>query len=81
MKRYTLAGLLIVAVLFVAGWTFQTAPTRAKWEYKSITVDYAGTPTAADALGADGWELVSVVNFDAKVAGMRNTTFYFKRQK
>jgi hypothetical protein len=48
MKRLTLAGLLIVAVLLIAGWTFQPAPTRARFEYKSITVDYAGTPTAAD---------------------------------
>ena len=78
MKRLNVAALIMLAVLLVTGWTYQ-ASQPVKWEYKSITVEYAGTPTVADALRADGWELVSVVNFDGRIAGMRNTTFYFKK--
>jgi len=79
MKNKALTTLLCLVALLMVGFTYQRPP--AKFEYKSITIDYTGTPTAADALGAEGWELVSVVNFDAKVTGMRNTTFYFKREK
>ena len=77
MKRYTLAGLLIVAVLFVAGWTFQTAPTRAKWEYKTIPIPLADEKL--NALGDEGWELFAVGETTTSL-GVR-PVHYFKRQK
>ena len=66
-NRLILLIALFVAVAFVVGFS----AVRPKWEYQETC-----SATALNALGANGWELVSVTNQsnDAKC-------FYLKRSK
>ena len=89
MKRYTLAGMLIVAVLFVAGWTYQEAK-RPAWEFKVISISRRiPQPEIAPEIvqaGAEGWEIVTVtqyksVSVDTAGTAPPGTSFIFKRQK
>jgi hypothetical protein len=73
----------VITLLFILGWTSYaqkvTEPkSQPKWEYMSMTVaDYSGIAPLNNA-GAQGWELVSVTQFD-----VANTTkqYFFKRAK
>lgn len=56
-----------------------------KWEYKKVNVQYELASVELCELGADGWELISVIQTTSGryVTGVRiNTTsmvYYFKR--
>lgn len=91
MNRKPLFWILVLALALVAGWQLASAQGEKadvkekpvqKWEYKMET-----DPTKLDALGNDGWELVSVEPPAPFVRGnmqMFETTkraWHFKRPK
>lgn len=55
------------------------APRGAKWEYMTFSgyAQKAETQTRLDSLGAEGWELVSVVN----TGGTEFCIYFLKRPK
>lgn len=59
MRKTLLITLALVAVLFLAGWTFQT---RVHWEYKVVNSNKGTPPKELNDLGAEGWELIAVRN-------------------
>lgn len=81
-------SLIIIALLFLIGWTGQSMGQRSNaarqsWEYRvEIAPTFAGPGSFVDAaaaqqqlnqLGAQGWDLVSVAG--------GQPLFYFKRPK
>ena len=58
-----------------------------KWEYKIINIrseNYRLNPAASrelDALGEDGWELVSITSVNFKTGATDNIGMVFKRPK
>jgi hypothetical protein len=73
---WLLMGLMLIAFC-VAGWTArarqQSAP-RQQWEY---TFEVKGNPKKWNALGEQGWELVTCT----ESSGIGVSTCYFKRPK
>jgi hypothetical protein len=55
--------------------SIRTQPSTDVWEYTNSTAE-ADSPALLNSMGADGWELVSVI---PEVAS--RVTFYFKRRK
>ncbi len=75
MKRDSRILLLVLAVLAVAGWT--QSNKRVQWEYRAETSSL-GKPAPLNQLGADGWELVAVIEH----TGLQTEVAYFlKRQR
>jgi len=74
MNRILLTIALIFGVLLTAAWAQQ--PKQQTWEYK---FEYAIKEKKANALGAEGWELVAI---GAPGSGITSNveTFVFKRQ-
>ena len=58
---------------------------RARWEYRVINIrseNYRLDPacvTKLDALGAEGWELVSITSVNFKTGATDNIAMVFKR--
>lgn len=75
MKNKITVTLLILACLFVVGWTNQ----KPSWEYH---IEYHGTISEKklNQLGSEGWDLIAtetvIKNGDTNV-----TAFYFKRAR
>lgn len=77
MTRKTLLIALAVAVLLVAGWTYQG---RTRWEYKVIyRADLSGDDLRKELsdAGAEGWELIYVRPRNEWAGG----DYIFKRPK
>jgi hypothetical protein len=69
--------LVVVSVLFLAGWTLQT---KTVWEYKVVNSNKGTPPKELNELGAEGWELVTVR--DPIFGGNSlNAEYIFKRPK
>ena len=88
MKSKVYLLLASVLLLSLVGWTSygqKQKSTRGVWEYTVIRAnDSSGAETSLNALGAQGWELVSVaeigVTGEATVR-MGSVTYYLKRPK
>ncbi len=74
MKRLNIAALIVLAVLLVAGWTYQ-ASQPVKWEYRTVTS--IARAQDLNSYGVEGWELIAI--HDSHDALGLKTTFYFKR--
>ncbi|MCM3871968.1 MAG: hypothetical protein ND895_14890 [Pyrinomonadaceae bacterium] len=74
MNRLFLTLTLVVGILFTTAWAQQP---RNQWEYK---FEFNVTEKKANALGAEGWELVTA---SAPASGSTSNveTFVFKRAK
>lgn len=85
-NRITLAVLLVVLLLALAGWTV-AQKARVQWEYETITKktvaeldsEAGDINRVLEAYGRAGWELVTVENYSR--GGEALTRLYFKRQK
>lgn len=70
---------LVVAVLLLTGWTYQS---RLRWEYRVVFLTNDATVTRElDKLGADGWELVSFDMASKPDRYGQGGLYYFKRPK
>lgn len=74
MRNRTLLVLLLVASTFTVGLSFQAQPPPG-YEYK---FESAPTEKKANALGAEGWELVAI---ESQGQGRIVPTYVFKRRK
>lgn len=72
MRKHLLVALLLVSLLFVAGWS-QMKPQQ--YEYK---IEYSMNEKKLNQLAGQGWELVAV-SPDAETGNV--TGYYFKRAK
>jgi len=76
MKTILIIALSLIALLTVAGFTYQSKPQV--WEYKiygaRISIE------VMNELGAEGWELVTVAP-DATSTAIQRPGLYFKRPK
>ena len=75
MKRLNVVALILLTVLFVVGFTYQSSKPR--FEYKTIPIPLADEKL--NALGDEGWELFAVGETTTAL-GVR-PVHYFKRQK
>lgn len=76
MKNKITVALLVLACLFVVGWTNQ----KPSWEYKEISTLKLTMPKEVHALGTEGWELFAVTA-DSPNDVVTRTTFYLRRQR
>ena len=75
--------ILIIAIVFITGWSGrgQSASeeaTNKAWEYKVI---HHLNEQKLNELGAEGWELVTVLPAISSGSSTGVTTFYLKRAK
>lgn len=82
MKQKLMVAFILIAVLFLVGWTLRASNQTAQkpqWEYRIVSFkNDSKTEGILNALGSLGWELVSTEN----VKGDDTLTrFYFKRPK
>ena len=74
------AMVLLVVVVTLVGWTTQAGSSaRNSWEYRVVS-DNDLVKTDMNTLGADGWELVSILPYTVE-GYSRGASFYFKRPK
>ncbi len=71
MKNKVALTLLLICLLALVGWTTQR---RTQWEY-TTTTSTIGKPAELNKLGAEGWELVTVLT-----DGL-SATYFLKRPK
>jgi hypothetical protein len=75
------AMFLLVVVVTLVGWTTQArSSARTAWEYRVVVSAPYLVKTEMNTLGADGWELVSILP-DTVDGNSRGASFYFKRPK
>jgi len=74
---------LAVSFSFVVGWTANAREEKPGivWEYRSIEQYYGGKPVDMNALGAEGWELVTVTSSSRLADRDSFSAYYFKRRK
>jgi len=75
MRRLNALALIVLAVLLVAGFTYQN--TKPRFEYKTVPIPLADEKL--NALGDEGWELITVIETTTPI-GVR-PVHYFRRQK
>jgi hypothetical protein len=91
MKNKIYLSLALVAMLCLVGWTGfaqKSSHARLAWEYKVVAV-YGTTElppvnlTQFNQMGAEGWELVSILSEDFTRNGsqQRKAEYYFKRAR
>jgi hypothetical protein len=77
-----LCGLLLTFTL--VGWTM-SRPAAQRWEYRIIYLKDGNRPDKSqdtiNALGSEGWELISVERELVSGSSYDGAAFYFKRQK
>ncbi len=84
--KHKLAVAIAVCILALAlvGWTM-SRPAPMQWEYRIVSVKDARKTDKnnedLNALGAQGWELVSIERETQEGTSFPGATFYFKRQK
>ena len=74
-KKHWIVVSVLVLVFFLVGWTTsgqKRNSLKTTWEYKSLA---NASDAALNELGAQGWELITVVNFRG------GTAYYLKRAK
>ena len=88
MRRNTWLALSLLALstLAAVGWGSRAqGASRTNWEYKVVTsyTPHSTTPTKMNELGAEGWELVSVLATEEQIGNIVNVKreFYYKRAK
>ena len=80
-NRITLISILIT-VLLVGGWSLQQKAATPSYEYKILVVKLdASTEKKLNALGAEGWEIVSAQQPSAAGESLDVVTYHFKRSK
>lgn len=93
MNKRIYLSLAMIAMLCLVGWNgfaqkSNAAAARQTWEYKVVTA--YGTTDVSPAntnklneMGAEGWELVSILSEESARSGatLRRAEFYFKRAK
>ncbi len=84
MKNKIYLSLVLVAVLCLVGWTGfaqKSSPARQTWEYKEFRSPVG--EKELNELGAQGWELVAVLeNLSISAgSGYGRPTYYLKRAK
>jgi hypothetical protein len=88
-SKLTGAAIICALMLILAGWTISrpavNIPATPQWEYKIVYLKDNFKPVkneeAVNALGAQGWELVSVTRVYMNGGPYDGENFYFKRQK
>jgi hypothetical protein len=86
MSRTLLIAIVLITVLFLAGWTLQSKLARPQYEYETVTIKTymfvsSGSPDIdrlLNDMGSAGWEMVG---HDTERSGEASslTRFYFKR--
>jgi hypothetical protein len=84
LNRLTLAVVLCLLLLSVAGWTM-SRPATQQWEYRIVYLKDGNRPDKkqdeVNALGSQGWELVSVERGSYSGSSFDSVSLFFKRQK
>ena len=80
-SRIGVLAMVLLVVVVLVGWTTQArSSARNGWEYRVVFSDPDTVKMDLNTLGADGWELVSILP-DTVDGNSRGARFYFKRPK
>ena len=77
MKRKIILALVVISLLCVVGWT-RPEQKKTEWEYTIIKVQSYQGPGELNKAGAQGWELVGVIEGDC---GGSCREYHLKRAK